>query len=234
MNKFLIAVVGGSYVSDPKWNPMDSFKESAVNNICNTLPGWSFFSWNIFIESYVIIIRGLATVSQPQRKVGILRISISSKMRFHISALNTTFGFISQNDSVICCRRPKSFFFSSSILGFKDIVIHGHSLYSDNFQISWNFTLQIHLLKHLLKKMLKLTSKELYNLSSVLHFHLCIKLLKVSPHSLPYLHLQKNIFATWRNLGFFATKKYLKGGKLHFSGEVAGRKVLGGNVTIIT
>ena len=130
------------------------------------------FSWNLFIESYVIIIRGLATVSQPQWKVGILRISLSSKMRFHISALNTTFGFISQNDSVICCRRLKSFFFSSSILGFKDIVIHGHSLYSDNFQISWNFTLQIHLLKHLLKKILKLTSKELYNLSSVLQFSL--------------------------------------------------------------
>ena len=171
------------------------------------------FSWNIFIKSYVIIIRGLATVSQPQRKVRILRISISSKMRFHISALNTTFGFISQNDSVICCRRPKSFFFSSSILGFKDIVIHAHSLDLETD----------------IKRV-----EQLYNLSSVLHFHLCIKLLKVSPHSLPYLHLQKNIFATWRNLGFFATKKYLKGGKLHFSGEVAGRKVLGGNVTIIT
>ena len=171
------------------------------------------FTWNLFIKSYVIIIRGLATVSQPQRKVGILRISISSKMRFHISALNTTFGFISQNDSVICCRRPKSFFFSSSILGFKDIVIHAHSLDLETD----------------IKRV-----EQLYNLSSVLHFHLCIKLLKVSPHSLPYLHLQKNIFATWRNLGFLATKKYLKGGKLHFSGEVAWRKILGGNMTIIT
>ena len=191
-------------------------------------------SWNLFIKSYVIIIRGLATVSQPQRKVGISRISISSKMRFHISALNTTFGFISQNDSVICCRRLKSFFFSSSILGFKDIVIHAHSMYSDIFHIFWNFTLQFYLLKHLLKKILKLTSKELYNLSSVLHFHLCIKLLKVSPHSLPYLHLEKNIIAKWWNLGFFATKKYLKRGNKHFSGEVARRKILGGNMTIIT
>ena len=144
-------------------------------------------SWNLFIKSYVIIIRGLATVSQPQRKVGISRISISSKMRFHISALNTTFGFISQNDSVICCRRLKSFFFSSSILGFKDIVIHAHSMYSDIFHIFWNFTLQSYLLKHLLKKILKLTSIELYttdikrviyNLSSVLHFALVHQITK--------------------------------------------------------
>ena len=135
-------------------------------------------SWNLFIKSYVIIIRGLATVSQPQRKVGISRISISSKMRFHISALNTTFGFISQNDSVICCRRLKSFFFSSSILGFKDIVIHAHSIYLDNFHIFWNFILKFYLLKHLLKKILKLTSKELYNLSSVLHFALVHQITK--------------------------------------------------------
>ena len=135
-------------------------------------------SWNLFIKNYVIIIRGLATVSQPQRKVGISRISISSKMRFHISALNTTFGFISQNDSVICCRRLKSFFFSSSILGFKDIVIHAHSIYSDNSHIFWKFILKFYLLKHLLKKILKLTSKELYNLSSVLHFALVHQITK--------------------------------------------------------
>ena len=190
-------------------------------------------SWNLFIKSYVIIIRGLATVSQPQRKVGISRISISSKMRFHISALNTTFGFISQNDSVICCRRLKSFFFSSSILGFKDIVIHAHSIYSDNFHIFWNFILKFYLLKHLLKKILKLTSKELYNLRYCI-LHLCIKLLKVSSHSLPYLQLEKNIIAKWWNLGFFATKKYLKRGNIHFSGEVPRRKILGGNMTIIT
>ena len=118
-------------------------KSNGLSNLLRNLQLKSFatyfqdevFYWNIFIESYVIIIRGLATVSQPQRKVGISRISISSKMRFHISALNTTFGFISQNDSVICCRRLKSFFFSSSILGFKDIVIHAHFIYSDNFHI---------------------------------------------------------------------------------------------------
>ena len=191
-------------------------------------------SWNLFIKSYVILIRGLATVSQSQWKVGILRISISSKMRFHISALNTTFGFISQNDSVICCRRLKSFFFSSSILGFKDIVIHAHSIYSDNFHIFWNFILRFYLLKHLLKKILNWHQKSCTTWVVYCILHLCIKLLKVSPHSLPYLHLEKNIIAKWWNLGFFATKKNLKRGNIHFSGEVARRKILGGNMTIIT
>ena len=192
-------------------------------------------SWNLFIKNYVIIIRGLATVSQPQRKVGISRISISSKMRFHISALNTTFGFISQNDSVICCRRLKSFFFSSSILGFKDIVIHVHSIYIQiiftyfeilyqNF-ICWNTCW---------KRSWNWHQKSYTTWVVYCILHLCIKLLKVSPHSLPYLHLEKNIIAKWWNLGFFATKKYLKRGNIHFSGEVARRKILGGNMTIIT